>query len=82
MIKQIRKFSATWCAPCKVYAPILKEFVKENNIPLIEYDADKDRQYMIENSIRGVPTTIFEYEDGSEIRKVGSLTREELLKLV
>ena len=77
-MKIAKYFSATWCGPCKVFKPIMKELSDEGyNIEFI--DGDENRDMAVEYNIRSVPTTIIE-EDGEEIsRIVGVKTKEEML---
>ena len=77
-MKIAKYFSATWCGPCKVFKPIMKELSDEGyNIEFI--DGDENRDMAVEYNIRSIPTTIIE-EDGEEIsRIVGVKTKEEML---
>lgn len=65
-------FSAVWCGQCKVYHPIIEEFCKENNLELIEKDADSDKdedlKLMDELKIRSLPTTVI--MDGDKVKKI------------
>ena len=77
-MKIAKYFSATWCGPCKVFKPIMKELSDEGyNIEFI--DGDENRDMAVEYNIHSIPTTIIE-EDGEEIsRIVGVKTKEEML---
>lgn len=53
-------FSAEWCGPCKMMAPILKE-VKNNlqdNVTILKIDVDRNRHLATQYSVQAVPTLI------------------------
>lgn len=53
-------FSAEWCGPCKMLAPILSEVSqkKSDKATIIKVDVDKNPHAAAEYEIRGVPTLI------------------------
>ena len=75
-------FFATWCGPCKMLAPVLKE-VKDSlgeRITIIKIDADKNQQLASKYQVRGVPTMIL-FQKGKQLwRQSGVLTKEEIIK--
>lgn len=76
-MKEVLKFSASWCQPCKALANILEN---DNwGLPITEIDIDKDMEKAIQYGVRSVPTLIM-LEDGKEIkRKVGLPSMDELV---
>ena len=77
-------FFATWCGPCKMLSPILKE-VKDSlgdRVSIIKIDVDKNQQIASQYQVRGVPTMIL-FQNGKQLwRQSGVLTKEEIIKTI
>lgn len=77
-------FFATWCGPCKMLGPILKE-VKDSlgdRVSIIKIDVDKNQQIASQYQVRGVPTMIL-FQSGKQLwRQSGVLTKEEIIKTI
>lgn len=74
------KFTATWCAPCKAFAPTVKRVTTDLDIELFEVDIDKEPELSKEWSIRTVPTLI-SFRDGEPLGSFsGSLPENELIE--
>lgn len=83
-MKQVIKFTAQWCAPCRAIAPMLAQVKKEleGTVELIEYDVDEDKQETAQYGVTGVPTILF-LKDGEVVGKhVGALTKSSLLQKI
>lgn len=89
MLKKVYKYSATWCAPCKTYAPIFDKVSEEysEKLEFKKFDVDgidgKDEALMTELNIRSIPTTVFFDENDNVSKKIiGSITETELVKII
>jgi thioredoxin 1 len=77
-------FFATWCGPCQILAPILKE-VKESlgeKVSIIKIDVDKNQELAAKYQVRGVPTMML-YQKGQQLwRQSGVVSKEEIIKII
>lgn len=77
-------FYATWCGPCQMLGPILKE-VKENlgeRVSIIKIDVDKNQEIASVYQVRGVPTMML-FQKGKQLwRQSGVLSKEEIIQTI
>ncbi len=77
-------FYTTWCGPCKMMDPFVKEIKSENSDVVNVLQVDAEAQFDIANQydIQGYPTVIF-FKNGQLVhRAMGAMPKEELLRLV
>lgn len=64
------KFFATWCGPCKLYAPAFERVAALNpNVNFYEFDIDTDPSIREDYGVASVPTTII-LKDGVEVNRI------------
>ncbi len=76
-------FSATWCGPCKMVAPVFDQFATENQgkVKAFKIDIDESPGLATQFGIRGVPTFIA-LKDGKEFaRQSGGISKAAMAAL-
>lgn len=79
-------FFATWCGPCQMLAPILKE-VKDtlgDSIKIIKVDVDKNQALMSnpDFQVKGVPTLML-FKQGKMLwRQSGVVPKDEIIRTI
>lgn len=77
-------FTATWCGPCKVLAPIVERLAEElqGKVKVGKLDVDAAPQTASKFGIRGVPTCMI-FEGGQKkTQHVGVAKREQLMQML
>jgi thioredoxin 1 len=87
----VKKFSASWCGPCRTLKPIFEEVRNgygSNIVKFEEYDVDESSDVASKYNIRSVPTVIIE-KNGQEVGRFAgvqskiayvNLINEQILK--
>lgn len=77
-------FTATWCGPCKMLAPIVEKIADETagKYKVAKVDIDDCPQVTAKYGIRGVPTVIVFKNGEKRGQHVGVTNKETLLKLL
>lgn len=77
-------FFATWCGPCQMLAPVLKE-VKDSlgeRVSIIKIDVDKNQEIASVYQVRGVPTMML-FQNGQQLwRQSGVLSKQEIINVI
>jgi thioredoxin 1 len=75
-------FSATWCTPCHVMAPIVEALQKElKDVEWEKIDVDKDTKLVEQFRVMSVPT--FVIQNGERQRRLtGQVSQQKLKTLV
>lgn len=77
-------FFATWCGPCQMLSPILKE-VKDflgEDVSIIKIDVDKNQALAAQYQVRGVPTMILFQKGQTLWRQSGVLSKQQIIQAI
>ena len=59
----VKRYTATWCGPCKQLAPAFEALQSEMpNVQFQTIDVDQNKDAALEANVSSVPTVIFEKE--------------------
>jgi thioredoxin 1 len=74
-------FWATWCAPCRMVAPVLEEIAEEQTeaVRIVKVDVDNNPELSNRFGIRNIPTLLF--FKGGELKDqvVGLTSKADLI---
>ena len=77
-------FSATWCGPCKMLAPVLEEISDEfaGKLEFFNADVDANDELAFKYGIQNIPALVV-FKDGEVAgRSVGFLSKEKLKEFI
>ena len=77
-------FSAVWCGPCQMLAPIIEELSDEmhGEVDFFSADVDENRDLAYQFDIQSIPAIVV-FANGEEVtRTVGFQPKEELKELI
>lgn len=78
-MKKVIRYTASWCGPCKLYAPAFNKVASETpGVQFETVDVDSGHQSIMENGIRNVPTTVVIEADGTVRKQSGNMSVDTL----
>ncbi|MBO5172786.1 MAG: thioredoxin [Bacteroidaceae bacterium] len=77
-------FYATWCAPCRMIAPSLKELAKEykDSIYVYKVDVDKEKELAAAMGIQSMPTIVFIPQKGQPQVIIGAADKNTFRRAI
>ena len=77
-------FHATWCGPCKVQSPILKELAGDlgDRIRVIKIDVDQNQEVAARYQIQSVPTLMIFKNGEIKYKQPGVHTKQQLMNVL
>ncbi len=77
-------FWATWCGPCKMIAPIVKEIADEYDGKILvgKVNVDEEPDLTMQYNVSSIPTLML-FKNGQLVNKaVGYREKDEILKML
>lgn len=77
-------FTATWCQPCKMIEPIVKQLAGEweGKVKVVKLDADQNPNIMMQYGVMGIPTLMLFKGGQLASQKVGASPKGALSKWI
>jgi thioredoxin 1 len=77
-------FTATWCGPCKMLAPVLQDVISKvsGRARIIKIDIDKNPQLAAQYQVQSVPTLMIFKNGEMKWRQSGVLPEHEITRRI
>jgi thioredoxin 1 len=74
-------FTATWCQPCKMLDPIVKQLAQDwqGKVKVVKLDADQNPNIMVQYGVMGIPTLMLFKSGEIKDRITGYQTKDKLV---
>jgi thioredoxin len=78
----INYFSASWCGPCKMFAPIVEIVSQEEGVPVVKIDVEQNQEMAKAYDVRSVPTLVL-MKNGTQVAKhIGIMGKAQLQQFI
>lgn len=77
-------FTATWCGPCKMLAPVMEELAEEweGKVQVYKIDVDQSQDLAMKYQVMSVPTVMIFVDGEEKERLVGFRPKKKIIKKV
>jgi len=77
-------FWATWCAPCRMIAPVIEKIADqyEGKVTVAKVDVDQQQELSIRYGISSIPTVIFFKEGKIASKEIGVKPLNSFTKMI
>ena len=77
-------FYATWCAPCRAFAPVLEQLAEEfgDRCKFCKVDIDREEGLASQFDIMSVPTLVLLQDGEIQQRITGLRSREDIIEIL
>ena len=76
-------YSATWCSPCKMIAPILEEISKERkDVIVVKLDVDSNQQIAMNYGVQSIPMLMLFFNGEKQDSVTGALPKSVINKFL
>lgn len=74
-------FTATWCQPCKMLDPVVKQLAQEwqGKVKVVKLDADQNPNITVQYGVMGIPTLMLFKSGEIKDRITGYQTKDKLV---
>ena len=74
-------FTATWCQPCKMLDPVVKQLAQDwqGKVKVVKLDADQNPNIMVQYGVMGIPTLMLFKSGVMKERVSGYQTKDKLI---
>jgi len=78
----VKRYTATWCGPCKMLSPIMDELKNEmSNVSFVTIDVDSYKDEAIKNNIASVPTVVISKNE-KEMHRFSGVKPKSVIKSI
>ena len=80
--KVLVDFTASWCGPCKMIAPVFEQLAGENpEVKFIKVDVDENGEAAQEMGVQAMPT-FMAFHNGAKVEEFAGANAEKLKTMV
>ena len=81
--KVLVDFWASWCAPCKMLAPVVEEVAEEmTEVKVCKVNVDEQPELTMQFKVASIPTLVV-FQDGAETnRSMGFISKDAVKDLI